>query len=308
MRQLYEERKVNPIFIVLPILTILTYSLGLTLKSDDFKMLLKKPLPMAVGLTGQLVVLPVIAIAIAYFMGLDTVFFIGLVLIACCPGGSSSNIFSYIAKGDVALSVSMTAVSSIVTLVTLPVIMSLCVSILNANGAESEFGAVQLPVGKLLVQNVVLMLIPIILGVLTQHYFKNAAVKISKVLSKFAFPCLILLASIFFVKHYQNIANHIDKLGLSVLLLVVFAVIAASLLSRMCHQSSKTRRTIVIEVAMQNAAQAIAIASSPFVFNSEIMTIPPILYALVMNLVLLVYVGAILRKDESSTLIAAKTE
>ena len=106
----------NPIFIVLPILTILTYSLGLTLKSDDFKMLLKKPLPMAVGLTGQLVVLPVIAIVIAYFMQLDTVFFIGLVLIACCPGGSSSNIFSYIAKGDVALSVSMTAVSSIVTL------------------------------------------------------------------------------------------------------------------------------------------------------------------------------------------------
>ena len=105
----------NPIFIVLPILTILTYSLGLTLKSDDFKMLLKKPLPMAVGLTGQLVVLPVIAIVIAYFMQLDTVFFIGLVLIACCPGGSSSNIFSYIAKGDVALSVSMTAVSSIVT-------------------------------------------------------------------------------------------------------------------------------------------------------------------------------------------------
>lgn len=298
----------NPIFIVLPILTILTYSLGLTLKSDDFKMLLKKPLPMAVGLTGQLVVLPVIAIVIAYFMQLDTVFFIGLVLIACCPGGSSSNIFSYIAKGDVALSVSMTAVSSIVTLVTLPIIMSVCVSILNTSGVESEFGTVQLPVGKLLIQNVVLMLIPIILGVLTQLYFKNTAHKISKVLSKFAFPCLILLASIFFIKHYQNIANHLDKLGLSVLLLVVFAVIAASLLSRLCHQSSKTRRTIVIEVAMQNAAQAIAIASSPFVFNSEIMTIPPILYALVMNLMLLLYVGAILHKENNSSLMTAKSE
>ena len=118
---------------------------------------------------------PVIAILIAYFMQLDTVFFIGLVLIACCPGGSSSNIFSYIAKGDVALSVSMTAVSSIVTLVTLPIIMSVCVSILNTSGVESEFGTVQLPVGKLLLQNVVLMLIPIILGVLTQLYFKNTA-------------------------------------------------------------------------------------------------------------------------------------
>lgn len=298
----------NPIFIVLPILTILTYSLGLTLKSSDFKMLLKNPLPMAVGLSGQLVFLPVIALVIAYMMDLDGVFFIGLVLIACCPGGSSSNIFSYIAKGDVALSVSMTAISSIVTLVTLPVIMSVCVFVLNSNGVQSEFGTVQLPVGKLLIQNVVLMLFPIILGVLTQYYFKNVAEKISKVLSKIAFPCLILLASIFFIKHYHNIAAHLDKLGLSVLLLVVLAVIAASLLSRLFNQSSKTRRTIVIEVAMQNAAQAIAIASSPFVFNSEIMTIPPILYALVMNLVLLVYVGAILHKENSSSLVQAKSE
>ena len=289
----------NPIFFVLPIIAILTYTLGLSLKFDDFRLLIKRPLPMFVGLFGQLILLPVIAFVIAYYSNLLVIFFVGVVLIACCPGGPSSNIFTYVAKGDVALSVSMTAVSSIVTLFTLPFIMALTVDFALAQGmTDTILGRVELPVGNLLIQNVVLMLIPILLGVATKFYFKNAAVKLEKVLSKFAFPALIFLATIFFVKHYHNIANHLDKLGLCVLALVLIAVATSSLLSTLFKQSSKIKRTIVIEVAMQNAAQAIAIASSPFVFNNEIMAIPAIIYALFMNVVLLTYVGFLTVRDK----------
>lgn len=289
----------NPIFFVLPIIAILTYTLGLSLKLDDFRLLIKRPLPMFVGLFGQLILLPVIAFVIAYYSNLPVIFFVGVVLIACCPGGPSSNIFTYVAKGDVALSVSMTAVSSIVALFTLPFIMALTVDFALAQGmTDTILGRVELPVGNLLIQNVVLMLIPILLGVATKFYFKNAAVKLEKVLSKFAFPALIFLATIFFVKHYHNIANHLDKLGLCVLALVLIAVATSSLLSTLFKQSSKIKRTIVIEVAMQNAAQAIAIASSPFVFNNEIMAIPAIIYALFMNVVLLTYVGFLTVRDK----------
>lgn len=289
----------NPIFFVLPIIAILTYTLGLSLKLDDFRLLIKRPLPMFVGLFGQLILLPVIAFVIAYYSNLPVIFFVGVVLIACCQGGPSSNIFTYVAKGDVALSVSMTAVSSIVTLFTLPFIMALTVDFALAQGmTDTILGRVELPVGNLLIQNVVLMLIPILLGVSTKFYFKNAAVKLEKVLSKFAFPALIFLATIFFVKHYHNIANHLDKLGLCVLALVLIAVATSSLLSTLFKQSSKIKRTIVIEVAMQNAAQAIAIASSPFVFNNEIMAIPAIIYALFMNVVLLTYVGFLTVRDK----------
>ena len=289
----------NPIFFVLPIIAILTYTLGLSLKLDDFRLLIKRPLPMFVGLFGQLILLPVIAFVIAYYSNLPVIFFVCVVLIACCPGGPSSNIFTYVAKGDVALSVSMTAVSSIVTLFTLPFIMALTVDFALAQGmTDTILGRVELPVGNLLIQNVVLMLIPILLGVATKFYFKNAAVKLEKVLSKFAFPALIFLATIFFVKHYHNIANHLDKLGLCVLALVLIAVATSSLLSTLFKQSSKIKRTIVIEVAMQNAAQAIAIASSPFVFNNEIMAIPAIIYALFMNVVLLTYVGFLTVRDK----------
>lgn len=293
----------NPIFIVLPILTILTFTIGLTLKLEDFKLLLKRPLPMLIGLFGQLIVLPAIAFIIAMLANLPEVFFIGLVLVALCPGGSSSNIFTYLAKGDVALSVAMTAISSIVTIFTLPFLLSLAIFYVHQSAYENfEFGQVKFNLGNLIVQNLVLMLVPIILGTLTQRYFKKASLILERVLSKLAFPCLIFLASMFFIKHYHNISSSLDKLGLCVLTLVVIALIISSLLSSMFKQDSKVKRTIVIEVAMQNAAQAIAIASSPFVFNNETMTFPAIIYALFMNVVLIAYVGVFLIKDKKVTL------
>ena len=114
----------NTIWIVLPILTLLMFDLGLTLRFEDFGKVFRHPWPIVVALLGQLVLLPIIALGLAKLFGLGPVFFIGLILIACCPGGSSSNVFSRLAGGDVALSVILTALSSIITLFTIPVIMS----------------------------------------------------------------------------------------------------------------------------------------------------------------------------------------
>ena len=104
----------NPIIFVMVLLVILTFTIGLNLKKEDFILLIKKPIPVITGLTGQILALPLIAVLIAKIFNLEEVFFIGLVLIALCPGGSSSNIFTLIAKGDLALSVSLTALSSVI--------------------------------------------------------------------------------------------------------------------------------------------------------------------------------------------------
>ena len=277
----------NSIFIVLPILTVLMFSLGLNLEGKDFLLVLKRLKAVAAGMLGQLIVLPALAWTIAQVMDLDPIFTIGLVLIACCPGGSSSNIFSMLAKGDVALSVSLTAVSSIVTLVTVPLVMQW---VTTAVGAAQ---GITLPVGKLLMQNVVTMLLPILLGIGVRRWKPLVAAKIERVLSRLAFPALMLLAGIFFVQHRSTIAEHFLTLGVSVTTLLLFAVALAAALSVLFRLTFKERRTIIIEVGMQNAAQAIAIASSPFVFNDGRFAIPAIIYALMMNVVLLVYVGTI---------------
>lgn len=277
----------NSIFIVLPILTLLMFDLGLTLLPRDFVFIVRKPRAALVGLFGQLIMLPLIAYAIASLFSLPPIFFIGVMLIACCPGGSSSNIFSMLAKGDVALSVSLTALSSIITLVTVPAIMQWVTVYVGASQG------IQLPVVNLLMQNVFTMLAPIVLGILCRKYYSNVAMKIDRVLSKIAFPALMLLAGIFFVQHYDTIVEHFSVLGMCVGLLLLTAVALSGVGSRCMRLNNKERRTIVIEVGMQNAAQAIAVASSPFVFNDGRIAIPAIIYALLMNVVLLTYVSII---------------
>ena len=277
----------NSIFIVLPILTLLMFDLGLTLLPRDFVFIVRKPRAALVGLFGQLIMLPLIAYAIASLFSLPPIFFIGVMLIACCPGGSSSNIFSMLAKGDVALSVSLTALSSIITLVTVPAIMQWVTVYVGASQG------IQLPVVNLLMQNVFTMLAPIVLGILCRKYYSNVAMKMDRVLSKIAFPALMLLAGIFFVQHYDTITTHFSVLGMCVGLLLLTAVALSGVGSRCMRLNNKERRTIVIEVGMQNAAQAIAVASSPFVFNDGRIAIPAIIYALLMNVVLLTYVSII---------------
>ncbi len=280
----------NPILLVLPILSLLMFDLGLTLKLSDFARLVRQPIPVVVGLTGQLVVLPAVAFGLAWLMNLPPLMFIGLVLVACCPGGSSSNVFSKLAGGDVALSVTLTALSSTITLLTIPIVLSWVVAVAGGKGVD-----ISLPVGNLLVQNIVLMAIPIAAGVVVQLKWQRAAIYIDGVLARVAFPALMLLAAIFFVQHRQTIAATIGQLGLSVLALILLAVTVSSLLARVVGTDQSVRRTIVIEVGMQNAAQAIAIASSPFVFDDERIAIPAILYALLMNIVLIVYVAIVKR-------------
>lgn len=280
----------NSILIVLPILTVLMFDLGLTLEGKDFLMVVKRPKAIIAGLLGQLILLPAIAYLLATAMGLSPVFFIGLILIACCPGGSSSNVFSMLAKGDVALSVSLTALSSIITLFTVPVIMQWTTSAIGA-----EIG-VTLPVGNLLVQNIITMLLPILIGLGIRRWYPQTAQKIDAVLSKCAFPALMLLAGIFFIQHRTTIVDNFTSLGLTVTVLLIAAVLLAGGLSRVFRLAGNERKTIVIEVGMQNAAQAIAIATSPFIFNDGTIAIPAILYALMMNVILLIYVGYLRKK------------
>lgn len=275
----------NTLLIVLPILTVLMFDLGLTLKPGDFSLVMKHPKPVIIALFGQIVLLPLLAYGISVAFHLPPVFLIGMVLIACCPGGSSSNLFSRLAGGNVALSVILTALSSIITLFTVPLIMAFT----TAHAGEAV--GITLPVGNLLKQNVVLMLVPVLLGIALHAAKPNIADALDRVLSKTVFPALLILMSVFFIQHHKTIISYIGSLGLCVCLLILAASSLAALLSRIFRIEGPARRTVVIEVGMQNAAQAIAVASSPFIFNNNEMAIPAILYSLLMNLVLLGYVA-----------------
>lgn len=284
----------NTIFIVLPILTLLMFDLGLTLKPADFKLIAERPKPVLIGLFGQIILLPLIAWGIISVLNsellvlnyhLTPLFIIGMMLVACSPGGSSSNVFSMLAKGDVALSVTLTACSSILTLFTLPLIMSW------VTAEVGEAVNIHLPVGKLLVQNLVLMVVPIAVGLIVSLLRPNAAERLHGVLKRIAMPVLVLLVTVFFFQHKQTIVSEFGSLGLTMTILILACTGCGALLSCLFRLTGRERRTLVIEIGMQNAAQAITIACSPLIFNNEIIAIPAIIYALMMNLVLLAYVA-----------------
>lgn len=276
----------------MPILIVLMFLLGIDVNKKAFTDIAHNPKAVLWGMIGQIIILPVIAFLTAWLLKLPPVYFMGLVLVACCPGGSSSNVFSMLAKGDVALSVTLTALSSIITLFTLPLIMESVAAVVSDMSGVS----IELPVGKLLVQNIVLLFAPLLAGSMFKHFCPAASVKVRKVLGKMAFPALMILAAVFFLQYRKEIAENFASLGLSVAMLILMAMACSSCISRIGRFSDAVRRTIVIEVGMQNAAQAIAIASSPFIFNSGEMALPAICYALMMNVILLTYVYFIRRK------------
>ncbi len=278
----------NAILIVLPILTLLMFDLGLVLKPADFKLVVTRPKPVLIGLFGQIILLPLVAwliIRSPLTTNLSPLFIIGIMLVACSPGGSSSNVFSMLAKGDVALSVTLTACSSIITLFTLPLIMAW----VTASVGESV--AIHLPIGKLFMQNIVLMVVPIALGFVLNIYRELTAQKIHAVLKRLAMPALLLLITVFYLQHKETIIAKFTSLGLTMSVLILATTSCGALIAWLFRCSTKERRTLVIEIGMQNAAQAITIACSPLIFNNEVIAIPAIIYSLMMNIILLTYVG-----------------
>jgi len=274
----------NTIIIVLPILTLLMFDLGLALKPQDFALIAARPKPVLVGLVGQILLLPLIAWGVGNLFHLSPLFMIGIMLVACSPGGSSSNVFSMLAKGDVALSVTLTACSSIITLFTLPLIMTWVTL------QVGETAQIQLPVGNLLVQNLVLMAVPIALGLLISVFRPTWAQMMHRGLRRIAMPALVLLVSVFFFQHRTTLMAEFGSLGLTMTVLILASTSAGALLSWMTRLLRQERRTLVIEIGMQNAAQAITIACSPLIFDNEVIAIPAIVYALLMNIILLLYI------------------
>ena len=275
----------NTVWIVLPVLIALMFQLGIELDRQAFAGVARRPAAVVAGLLGQLALLPLIAFGVGLAFRLPPVYFLGLLLVACCPGGSSSNVFSMLAKGDVALSVTLTALSSLITLFTIPLVMGFAARFVAVHAGA----AIELPVGKLLVQNIVLLFLPMICGALFRHWRPRAARRVHELLGRVAFPALMLLAAVFFVQYASTILENLGVLGLAAGALILLAMAGESLLARLFRRRRAVRRTIVIEVGMQNAAQAIAVATSPLIFDSGEMAVPAIVYALVMNVVLLSY-------------------
>ena len=284
----------NSIFIVIPVLIFLMFCIGLELKLSNFKLILKQPLSIIIGSLAQLVLHPLIAWIILSFVDIPNEFKIGIIIIASCPGGASSNAFSFLAKGDVALSVVLTSLTSILSIFTIPIIVSSYIYF--EIGDTLTF---HLPFFKLLIQNVIFLLVPIIIGMVLNKHSESFVKKISFLTKKLPIYLLLILITVFFIENRKVIIDNFSELSLLVLILVVLVMITSDLISRALRIKLEQRKTIVIGVGIKNAAQAILIATSPFILYNPKIGIPAVLYALIMNIVVLTYVGLNIKRKKT---------
>jgi BASS family bile acid:Na+ symporter len=258
-------------------LFIIMLGMGLSLTLDDFKRVLIEPKAVILGLIAQLIMLPVVGFVLALIFPLSPELAVGVMILAACPGGSTSNIITYLIKGNVALSITLTAVSSLITVFTIPLVVNFSMEKFMGEGV-----ALKLPFLKTVIQIALITVIPIAIGMLLYRYIPKLAMKVEKVvqwLSLFFFV-LIVVAIVF--KERANLASFFLQVGGVTLTLNILTMALGHGLATFAQLDKPSSKSITIEVGIQNATLAISIATSPVLLNMPTMAIPAAIYGLIM--------------------------
>jgi BASS family bile acid:Na+ symporter len=261
----------NGINILNLLLSVVLFTMGTTLKTDDFINVLKNPKAIGVGISAQYIVMPLIAFALARAFSLDTALTVGLILVGTVPGGTASDVITFLAKGDVALSVSLTAVSTVISPILTPIITLLLI------GNQIHFNPVDM-----FISIVQIVIVPIILGLILNYKFPDFCDKLKHYLptASSIVVCLIVAGVIG--------ANKQAILTSSTIILIVIAlqyIIAMSLGFGIGHLAGMNRKeivTVAIELAFQNSGLSTSLAKTHFP-NLTQATVPGALYSVWQN-------------------------
>ncbi|WP_426222602.1 bile acid:sodium symporter family protein [Psychrobacter sp. DWR1-2-3] len=264
--------------VVIPVcLFLIMMGMGLTLITNDFKRVLRYPKAVGIGLTNQLILLPIIGFALANIMPLRPEYAVGVMLLVLCPGGTTSNLFTYLAKGDVALSVTMTAIASVITVFTIPIVLSF--SLIYFMGSGSEF---ELPVVKTVLTLVVLTIVPISIGMLIKRYAPKVADRSQVYVSRFGVIFLTFL--VLFLGYVQRdiIVDAFIATGPVSVLLNVSTMALGYYSSKWFGLNLAQRTSVTLEVGLQNSTLSIFMALT--LLSNYDMSMMPAIYTLVMFL------------------------
>jgi len=262
--------------VILPLsLFLIMFGIGLSLRIADFTNVFKAPKALAVGLIGQMILLPAIAFGLAIGFQLPPEIAVGLIIIALAPGGATSNMFTYLFKGDVSLSISLTAVVSLITPFTIPLITAL--GMVYFMGNSTEFS---LPLGKTIVQLLVITLVPVGLGMLILKRWPAAANRMETVLKWFSIAFLFLIIALIVLKNRENMLDFFAQAGLVTLILNLVVLLLGYNLARLSRLSHAQSICIGFEVGIQNGTMALVVAGT--LIGNATMMIPAVAYSLLM--------------------------
>ncbi|MAD18545.1 MAG: bile acid:sodium symporter [Alteromonadaceae bacterium] len=262
------------------VLAFIMFGMGLSLTRNDFQQLWRAPLPIVVGLFGQMMLLPALAYALAIVFDLAPNSAIGIMILAACPGGTSSNIISQLARANLALSVSLTAISSLICVLTTPLIIQFAIMQFGQQ-EEQSFSLLTTTLGLIFIT-----LIPVIIGIIIRHYFAEKALRCEPFFRHLASAFLLLMIVAIVIQERDTLTSSFAAVFSSALTLNLLAIMTGIGLGLLFKFTPRDSITLGIEVGVQNSAMAILIAIT-FLQRADYAVAPGV-YGVTM------YIGALL--------------
>jgi len=270
--------KIAPIALALIMLT-----LGLGLTTSDFTRVIKRPKDFLIGLICQVILLPIIAFVLIKIFNVQAALALGVMIIAAAPGGVTSNILTKFANGDVALSVSLTAIISLLSILTVPFIVIKSANLLDINYLSKEISMSGISIKMFLV-----VTLPVVIGMLIRKFAQNFIIKKTALIEKISLILFILVFISIWLEEWDNIIMYISRAGIITLVLNVTMMVLGFYVAKIFASGIEQRKCISLECGLQNGTLAVFVSTQ--IFDDIIYLIPTASYALIMFVTSIIFV------------------
>ena len=270
--------------VILPLaLAFIMFVLGLGLTGADFLRVIKQPRDFFVGTFSQIILLPIIAFILVKLWPISPELAIGVMIIAAAPGGVTSNILTSFAKGDVALSISLTAIISLLSVITVPFIILTSLTLIENSGLDLNISLTKMAISMFLIVTV-----PVIIGMIFRKFASNVAIKFESIAKKISAVLFVIVLLGAILAEKDNVVSYFAQAGLITLVLNVVMMIVAYYIAQLLASGTQQKKCITIECGLQNGTLAIFVATS--IFGGGIYVIPAATYSLIMFATSLIFV------------------
>ena len=270
--------------IFLPIaLAFIMFALGLGLTGTDFLRVIKQPKDFFVGAISQIILLPVIAFVLVKIWPISPELAIGVMIIAAAPGGVTSNILTSFARGDVALSISLTAIISLLSVITVPFIIVTSLGLLGSENVSQNISLTSMAISMF-----VIVTVPVIIGMIFRRFASNTAIKFEPAAKKISVVLFIIVLLGAILAEKDNIVSYFADAGLITLVLNVLMMVVAFYVAQLLGTGNAQKKCIAIECGLQNGTLAIFVGTT--LFGGGAFVIPAATYSLIMFVTSLIFV------------------
>ena len=270
--------KIAPIALALIMLT-----LGLGLTTSDFTRVIKRPKDFLVGLICQVILLPIVAFVLIKILNVQPALALGVMIIAAAPGGVTSNILTKFANGDVALSVSLTAIISLLSILTVPFIVIKSADLLDINYLSKEISMSGISIKMFLV-----VTLPVVIGMLIRKFAQNFIIKRTALIEKISLTLFMIVFISIWLEEWDNIIMYISRAGIITLILNVTMMVLGFYIAKIFASGIEQRKCISLECGLQNGTLAVFVSTQ--IFDDIIYLIPTASYALIMFVTSIIFV------------------